>query len=79
VAATSIAYYRGLKGLKQADLATAIGLAAPQMSDLENGARIPTVEQVDKLAEILGVPPSYFFSKHILAEVAERSRAEAAS
>jgi transcriptional regulator with XRE-family HTH domain len=79
VAASGIAFYRGRKGLKQAELATALGLAGPQMSDMENGSRIPTPEQVDKLVELLEVPPTYLFSKHVLAEVAERSRAEAAT
>ncbi len=79
MAGTGIAFYRGRKGLKQAELAAAIGLNGPQMSELENGARIPTPQQVDQLVELLGVPPTYLFSKHLLAEVVERSRAESAS
>jgi transcriptional regulator with XRE-family HTH domain len=80
MAETGIRFYRGRKGLSQAAVAETLGLDGGAMSRLETGGLIPTAEQVDKLVELLGVPPTYLFSKHILAEVAERARAaEAAS
>lgn len=76
---TGLVYYRKRKRLTQAVVATRLGVDAGVMSRLEAGSMIPTSVQVDTLVEVLGVPPSYLFSKHILAEVAERSQAEAAS
>jgi len=80
--ATGVRFYRGRRGLSQATVADALGLDGGAMSRLETGDLIPTAGQVDRLVELLGVPPTYLFSKHILAEVVERDRAtktEAAS
>ena len=79
MAATGLRYYRERVGLKQADLATRLGTDPGRMSRIETGAEIPTAAEIDGLVEALGVPPTYLFSKHLLAEIAERSRAEALS
>lgn len=80
VAETGISFYRKRKGLTQLALGNELGIDDGTMARIENGHHIPTAPQVDKLVEVLEVPPSYLFSKHILAEVAERARsAEAAT
>ena len=77
--ASGITFYRSRKRLSQAALAEALGVDGGTMSRIEAGAMIPTAEQVDRLSELLGCPPPYLFSKHILAEVADRARSEATS
>lgn len=76
---TGLNYYRDRKGLTQVALAKQLAIDPTHLSKMEQGHVIPTPEQVDRLVELLEVPPTYLFSKHILAEVAERARAEAAS
>jgi transcriptional regulator with XRE-family HTH domain len=75
VAGTGLAHYRTRKGLTQARVAQTLGIDAGRMSRMEAGEIIPTPEELDKLVAILEVTPNYLFSKHILAEVAERARA----
>lgn len=79
MAATGIRYYRERAGLKQTELAERLGVDSAVMSKIESGVQVPTVEQVDRIAEVLGTTPALLWSKHILAEVAERARAELAS
>jgi transcriptional regulator with XRE-family HTH domain len=78
VAGTAIRYYRERLGLKQAQLAEKLGLDTAVMSKLESGLQIPTSEQVDRIAELLQTTPSLLWSRHILAEVADRARQGAA-
>ena len=72
---TGIGFYRKRKGLTQAAVAEALDIDGGSMSRLESGESIPTAAQVDKLVELLEVPPGFLFSKNVLAEIAERSRA----
>ncbi len=74
-----LAYYRKVKDLTQADVAKKLGVNSAVMGFLESGDYIPSPEQLDVLVELLGVPPTYLFSEHVLAEIAERARAAAAS
>lgn len=76
VVKAGIEYYRKSKGLKQLEVATALGTTEQRMSRIEAGQEIPTAAEVDKLVELLEVPPPYLFSKHLLNEIAERARAE---
>lgn len=76
---TGVGYYRKRKNLTQAHVAEKLNVDGGTMSRLEAGDLIPTSAQVDSLVELLGVPPSYLFSVHILAEVLERAREAAAS
>ena len=79
MAKSGIEYYRKQKGLKQAEIAASLETSEARMSRIELGQEIPTATEVDKLVALLEVPPTYLFSKHLLAEVAERSRAESAA
>lgn len=74
MAGTGVRHYRERAGVKQADLAERLGTDPGRMSRIETGAEIPTAVEVDRLVEALEVPPTYLFSKHVLAEIAERSR-----
>jgi transcriptional regulator with XRE-family HTH domain len=71
---SGIRFYREKKQLRQADVAAALGTSEPRMSRIEQGQEIATAEEVDKLVALLGVPPPYLFSEHILAEIADRAR-----
>ncbi|HEV8670961.1 MAG TPA: helix-turn-helix transcriptional regulator [Candidatus Limnocylindria bacterium] len=75
MAQSGIEFYRKRKTLRQVDVATAIGTTEARMSRIELGQEIPTADEVDKIVELLGVPPSYLFSKNVLSEIAERARA----
>lgn len=77
--ATGMRFYRERAGLKQAELAARLGTDPGRMSRIETGAEIPSAAEVDLLVEILEIPPTYLFSRHVLAEVAERARAETVS
>jgi len=79
MAGTGVAHYRGRKALTQAVVAASLGVDAGRMSRIEKGEIIPTAAEVDALVGILEVPPSYLFSRNILAEVADRARDAAAS
>jgi len=74
MAGTGLEQYRKRKGLTQAKVAEALGIDAGRMSRMEAGEIIPTPEELDRLVVMLEVTPNYLFSKHVLAEVAERAR-----
>ena len=65
----NIRRYRGQKNLTQAALAEAIGVAQGYVSDLEAGKRTPRVGRIAKIAEVLGVPPSYLMDTQHLAAI----------
>jgi len=79
VAGTGVRYYRQRKKLSQAALAERLRIDGGRMSRIESGDAVPSAAEVDKLVRILGVPPSHLFSMHLLAEVADRTRAKVAS
>jgi transcriptional regulator with XRE-family HTH domain len=72
---TGLRHYRERKGLTQARVAEVLEIDAGRMSRMEAGEIIPTPEELDRLVSMLEVTPNYLFSKHVLAEVAERARA----
>lgn len=45
-------------GISQEDFAHAAGVARSYMSDVERGARNPTLNVVERIAKALGVSPS---------------------
>lgn len=47
---------RARKGLNQEQLAEAMGLTQASISQFEKGQRLPTPKNIDKFAEVLGVP-----------------------
>lgn len=55
---------RLLRGMTQQDLAEAIGVHAPHISDLERGIKSPTVGTLAKLAEALDVEPEALLSEN---------------
>lgn len=52
---TKIAYYRALKGLTQAELASKAGISTPYVSHIETGVKRPTFKLTVKVAKALGV------------------------
>jgi transcriptional regulator with XRE-family HTH domain len=55
--AKNLRQLRQEKGWSQEAFADEAGLHRTYISDLERGARNPTISVVDKLARALGVPP----------------------
>lgn len=49
--------------MTQGDLATAIGAMQKSISRYENGASIPTLETLEKIAKILNKPFGYFLDE----------------
>jgi transcriptional regulator with XRE-family HTH domain len=56
-----IRFYRRLKGCSQGELATRLGMAAPQLSRYERGRTQPGTRVLSRIARGLGVPVSDFF------------------
>ncbi len=55
--ASNLRHFRQEKGWSQEAFAAEAGLHRTYISDLERGARNPTIAVVDKLASALGVTP----------------------
>lgn len=53
---------RGLRGISQEELAGRAGLHRTYLSDIERGARNPSLESIDKIAKALGVPLAMLFA-----------------
>jgi transcriptional regulator with XRE-family HTH domain len=51
------------KGLKKIDVSTNSGIAAPVISDIENGKTVPTYATIFKICEALDVEPELFYFK----------------
>ena len=60
-----IAQRRATLGISQADLAERFGVSRTAMSQYETGASDPNAGDIPFLAEILGVPVTYFFIKEV--------------
>ncbi len=70
---------RGLRGISQEELAGRAGLHRTYLSDIERGARNPSLESINKIAKALGVPLAMLFSPptSLTAEPADGSSAPA--
>lgn len=53
--------------MKQAELAEKLGISKSYMSEIEKGTKSPTVELINKYAEVFGIPASsiLFFSENM--------------
>jgi len=61
------------RGMNQAELAEAIGFSAPSVTYFETGKRRISIEDLEKVAEVLHKPITYFISREPLDE---RTQAE---
>ncbi|HEY1941230.1 MAG TPA: helix-turn-helix transcriptional regulator [Roseiarcus sp.] len=59
--------------MKQAELAAQLGISKSYMSEIEKGVKSPSVELINKYAEIFGIPASsiLFFSENMDKPMAE--------
>jgi transcriptional regulator with XRE-family HTH domain len=62
VLSRNLVYYRGLKGLKQSELATSAGLNVQSYTQWENGQSWPGPDKLETLAIFHGIPSSALFS-----------------
>lgn len=53
----NIKYYRQLKGMKQSELAKAVGITATTLSKLEYGSGSIKLDTLSEIAKVLGVMP----------------------
>ncbi len=72
---SGLSYYRALRKVTQAALAIDTKIEVSRLSRIEVGDLIPNAAEVDAISDALETPPTRLFSKHILAEVAERAGA----
>ena len=68
---------RLLIGMNQETLAGALGLTFQQVQKYEGGANRVSASRLSQIAEVLGVPISYFFSEIEIASTADQKEAEA--
>jgi transcriptional regulator with XRE-family HTH domain len=82
--AGAVLAYRGEHGLSQAALGQALGMAQPQISRLESGEHLPTVDTLVKLATTLGmeftvdVRPEKTAAKNVTRTARERALSKTA-
>lgn len=53
----NLAYYRHKKNFSQQQLANKVSLHRTYISGIEQGKRNPSLKQIDKIAEALGIEP----------------------
>jgi len=58
-------HYRDLKNISQRDLAQKLGVAPSTIGMYERNAREPSFETIYRIAEVLDVPASVFFSEPV--------------
>lgn len=52
---------RTLKGWEQKEVASRVGITVAYYSMIESGKRVPRYEVMEKIADVYGVKPDYFF------------------
>lgn len=57
----NLKYYRKEKGLRQLDLALAIGKSSNYINSVENGKYFPSPETIEQIADVLEIEPIQFF------------------
>jgi transcriptional regulator with XRE-family HTH domain len=60
--------------LSQADLAERIGVSFQQVQKYENGSNRISIGRLTRIAEALGVPPTFFFARETKAGVARSNK-----
>jgi len=59
----AVRHERSILGISQGELARRSGLHRTYISDLERGARNPSIENIEKLAQALDVPVAKLFER----------------
>lgn len=50
------------KGMKMDDLAKAVGISQPSLSNIANGKQMPRLETIEKISDALGVEVAEIFA-----------------
>ena len=61
VIGTNIKYYRTLRGYTQEEFAQKVGLQKQNISNIENGTRIPKFDKICDIADALGINPLWIY------------------
>lgn len=67
---------RQMKGLTQEQLADAVGKAVETISNIERGAMLTSIDTLQRIAQVLGVPLAHFFEDTEDARQVGRARLE---
>ncbi len=68
---------RKIMGMSREDLAQSVGLTVNAIGGYERGEREPTLEKVERIAEVLRVDVAYFYTGHNVRLVPILSRVQA--
>ena len=79
ILALNVIRLRRERGITQAELADAIGVAQPRIAEVETGDANPRLITLSKIAHALGVTLSELLEDNLNAERAERRRAFSAA
>lgn len=66
----NVRYFRKSRNLTQAALAERMGIAQPNIAQIEAGKRSPSFETLISLADALGVAPDLLLRSEVFSEVA---------
>lgn len=69
--------FRKRKGLNQGELAQKCGVTQTYFSQIENGKKVPGVDLLNKISEILGVPTSIIMFLSLEIEEVKAEKREA--
>ena len=61
-------------GLTQTDLAERIGVAFQQVQKYETGTNRISIGRLTRIAEVLDVPPTFFFARETKADIASANK-----
>ncbi len=61
--------FRKTKGLTQAQLAQRLGIATPQLTQIENGRNSPTLDTVERIANALDITPVLLLDARIPEDI----------
>jgi transcriptional regulator with XRE-family HTH domain len=70
--AKNIAELRRKAGLSQHEMAARLGVARPRISEIESGAANLTLETLNSVAAVLGVPPARLLKKNSANALAKK-------
>jgi transcriptional regulator with XRE-family HTH domain len=70
---------RDAKGLSQAAVAEKAGIPRPTLSEIENGERLASPEQLDALADAIGVSAARLYDPEWLEVIGKAAKAQRAN
>ena len=66
---SAIRFWRNERKLSQSELVEKTGIRQDQLSRFETGQGIPSLDELSRIAEALGVTPAHLYSDEIVREI----------